>query len=107
MSWVILILSGVLEAVWATALGKSEGFTKLWPTVVFGVTLVASMGGLAWAMREISTGTAYAVWVGIGASLTVAWAMISGDENFSIVKMLLILGLVGCIVGLKLVGGDH
>ena len=67
MSWVILIVSGVLEAVWATALGKSEGFTKLWPTVVFGVTLVASMGGLAWAMRDISTGTAYAVWVGIGA----------------------------------------
>jgi quaternary ammonium compound-resistance protein SugE len=107
MSWVILIISGVLEAVWATALGKSEGFTKLWPTVVFGVTLIASMGGLAWAMREISTGTAYAVWVGIGASLTVAWAMISGDEDFSIVKMLLILGLVGCVVGLKLVGGDH
>jgi len=107
MSWVILIISGVLEAVWATALGRSEGFTKLWPTVVFGVTLIASMGGLAWAMREISTGTAYAVWVGIGASLTVAWAMISGDEDFSIVKMLLILGLVGCVVGLKLVGDHH
>lgn len=104
MSWVILVLSGVLEAVWATALGKSEGFTKLWPSVVFGVTLIASMGGLAWAMREISTGTAYAVWVGIGASLTVAWAMISGDESFSWVRMLLILGLVGCVVGLKLVG---
>jgi len=107
MSWVILIISGVLEAVWATALGRSEGFTKLWPTVVFGVTLIASMGGLAWAMRESSTGTAYAVWVGIGASLTVAWAMISGDEDFSIVKMLLILGLVGCVVGLKLVGDHH
>lgn len=106
MSWVILILSGVLEAVWATALGKSEGFTKLWPTVVFGVTLLLSMGGLALAMREISTGTAYAVWVGIGASLTVAYAMITGDEAFSIVKTLLILGLVGCIVGLKLVGHE-
>jgi len=106
MSWIILILSGVLEAVWATALGKSEGFTKLWPTVVFGVTLVASMGGLAWAMREISTGTAYAVWVGIGASLTVAYAMITGDEEFSIIKMLLILGLVGCVVGLKMVGHE-
>ena len=104
MSWVILIVSGVLEAVWATALGKSEGFSKLWPTVVFGVALVASMGGLAWAMRDISTGTAYAVWVGIGASLTVAYAMITGDEQVSIVKMLLILGLVGCVVGLKLVG---
>ena len=107
MSWVVLILSGVLEAVWATALGKSEGFTKLWPTVVFGVALAASMGGLAWALRDISTGTAYAVWVGIGASLTVAWAMVTGDEQFSFVKMLLILGLVGCVVGLKLVGGEH
>jgi len=104
MSWVILIVSGILEAVWATALGKSEGFTKLVPTIVFGVGLIASMGGLAWAMRDISTGTAYAVWVGIGASLTVAYAMITGDEQFSIVKMLLILGLVGCVVGLKLVG---
>lgn len=105
MSWVILIVSGVLEAVWATALGKSEGFTKLWPSVVFGVALVLSMGGLAWAMRDISTGTAYAVWVGIGASLTVAYAMITGAEPFSVLKLLLILGLVGCIVGLKLVGG--
>ena len=67
MSWVVLIVSGILEAVWATALGKSEGFTKLWPTVVFGVSLLLSMGGLAWAMRDISTGTAYAVWVGIGS----------------------------------------
>ena len=106
MSWVILIVSGILEAVWATALGRSEGFTKLWPTVVFGVGLLASMGGLAWAMRDIPTGTAYAVWVGIGASLTVAYAMITGAEPFSIVKTLLILGLVGCVVGLKLVG-DH
>jgi quaternary ammonium compound-resistance protein SugE len=106
VSWVILVLSGVLEAVWATALGKSEGFTKLWPTVVFGVTLLASMGGLAYAMREISTGTAYAVWVGIGASLTVLYAMITGDESFSFIKMLLILGLVGCVVGLKLVGHE-
>ncbi|WP_431802442.1 DMT family transporter [Microbacterium sp. bgisy203] len=106
MSWVVLVLSGLLEAVWATALGKSEGFTKLGPSIVFAVALIASMGGLAWAMRDISTGTAYAVWVGIGASLTVAWAMISGAEPFSIVKTLLILGLLGCIVGLKLVG-DH
>ncbi|MEV4687742.1 DMT family transporter [Microbacterium sp. LWH3-1.2] len=106
MAWVILIVSGILEAVWATALGKTEGFTKLWPSVIFGAALVASMGGLAWAMRDISTGTAYAVWVGIGASLTVAYAMITGDEAVSLVKMLLILGLVGCVVGLKLVGHE-
>ena len=103
MSWIVLILSGVLEAVWATALGKSAGFTRLVPTVVFVVGLLASMGGLAYAMRDISTGTAYAVWVGIGAALTVLYAMVFGGDGFSIVKLLLILGLVGCVVGLKLV----
>lgn len=103
MSWIVLILSGVLEAVWATALGKSAGFTRLWPTVVFAAGLLASMGGLAYAMREISTGTAYAVWVGIGAALTVLYAMVFGGDGFSIVKLLLILGLVACVIGLKLV----
>jgi quaternary ammonium compound-resistance protein SugE len=105
MSWIVLILSGVLEAVWATALGKTAGFTRLWPTVIFAAGLLASMGGLAYAMREISTGTAYAVWVGIGAALTVLYAAVFGGEGFSLVKVLLILGLVGCVVGLKLV--DH
>lgn len=107
MSWIILILSGVLEAVWATALGRSEGFTKLWPTVIFGAALVVSMGGLAFAMRDIPTGTAYAVWVGIGAALTVVVAMITGAEAISVVKVLLVLGLVGCVIGLKLVGDTH
>ncbi|WP_395639363.1 DMT family transporter [Pseudolysinimonas sp.] len=103
MSWIILIVSGILEAVWATALGKSAGFTKLGPTIVFGVGLVLSMGGLALAMRDIPTGTAYAVWVGIGAALTVVVAMVSGAEAVSVVKVLLILGLVACVVGLKVV----
>ena len=103
MSWIVLVLSGVLEAVWATALGKSEGFTRLWPTVVFVGALLASMAGLAFAMREISTGTAYAVWVGIGAALTVLYAMVFGGDGFSLVKALLIVGLVGCVIGLKLV----
>jgi quaternary ammonium compound-resistance protein SugE len=107
MSWIILIASGVLEAVWATALGKSEGFTKLVPSIVFGVGLLASMGGLAIAMRGIPIGTAYAVWVGIGAALTVGYAMVTGAESVSIVKVLLILGLVGCVVGLKIVGDSH
>ncbi|GAB3580552.1 multidrug efflux SMR transporter [Leifsonia lichenia] len=102
MSWIVLIISGVLEAVWATALGLSSGFTKLWPSVIFGVALIASMGGLAFAMRDISTGTAYAVWVGIGAALTVLYAMLFGGEGFSLVRVLLILGLVACIIGLKL-----
>jgi quaternary ammonium compound-resistance protein SugE len=103
MSWIVLIVSGVLEAVWATALGKSEGFTKLWPSVIFGGALVLSMAGLAWAMREIPIGTAYAVWVGIGAALTVTWSMVAGDTSVSWLKIALLLGLIGCIVGLKLV----
>lgn len=61
MAWLILIVSGIFEAVWATALGKSEGFTRLWPTVVFGTALVLSMAGLAFAMRDLPTGTAYVV----------------------------------------------
>ena len=107
MSWIVLIVSGVLEAVWATALGKSDGFTKLWPSVVFAGALLLSMGGLAIAMRDISTGTAYAVWVGIGAALTVLYAMVFGAEPASLAKVLLIIALVGCVVGLKLVDGGH
>lgn len=101
MAWIILVISGVLEAVWATALGKSDGFSRLAPTAVFGVALAASMVGLAYAMRTLPIGTAYAVWVGIGASLTVAYAMVTGSESASVVKVLLILGIVGCVVGLK------
>ena len=103
MSWIVLILSGGAEAVWATALGRSDGLSRLVPSIVFLVALLVSMSGLAWAMKEIPTGTAYAVWVGIGASLTVLWAMLTGAEPTSLVKILLILGLVGCVVGLKLV----
>lgn len=104
MSWLVLVLSGVLEAVWATALGRSEGLTRVGPTVVFAVALVLSMGGLAYAMRELPTGTAYAVWVGVGAALTVAYAMATGAEPVSLVRILLLLGIVACVVGLKLVG---
>ena len=102
-AWIILIISGVLEAVWATALGKSEGFTKLWPSVIFVVASLVSFVGLAFAMRDIPTGTAYAVWVAIGASLTVIYAMITGSEPASLIKILLLLGIVGCVIGLKLV----
>ncbi len=102
MSWIVLIVSGVLEAVWATALGRSDGFTRLVPSAVFAAALLLSMGGLAFAMRTLPIGTSYAVWVGVGAALTVAWAMWTGEEQVSLVKVLLIVGLVGCVVGLKL-----
>ena len=102
MYWLVLILSGVLEAVWATALGRSEGFTRWAPTAVFAVALAASMAGLAYAMRGLPIGTAYAVWVGIGAALTAGWAMWSGQEATSVVRVLLLMGIVGCVIGLKL-----
>jgi quaternary ammonium compound-resistance protein SugE len=102
MAWVVLILSGVLEAVWATALGRSDGFSRIVPSVVFVVALVLSMGGLAVAMRSIPIGTAYAVWVGIGAVLTVVIAMLAGDEPVSLTRLLLLGGVVGCVAGLKL-----
>ena len=65
MAWFILIFSGAVEAVWAAALDKSAGFTRLWPSLIFLVACAISMGGLAWAMRSIPVGTAYAVWAGV------------------------------------------
>ncbi|SDF49723.1 quaternary ammonium compound-resistance protein SugE [Blastococcus aurantiacus] len=103
MAWAVLVVSGMLEAVWATALGRSAGFTRLVPSIVFAVAVVLSMVGLAYAMRDLPVGTAYAVWVGIGASLTVVYAMATGTEPVSLAKILLIMGLIGCVVGLKLV----
>jgi quaternary ammonium compound-resistance protein SugE len=103
MAWLVLVVSGVLEAVWATALGRSEGMSRLAPSVLFGVALLASMAGLAIAMRDLPVGTCYAVWVGIGAALTVGYAMLTGTESASLAKVLLILGIVVCVVGLKLV----
>jgi quaternary ammonium compound-resistance protein SugE len=102
VSWFVLVLSGVLEAVWATALGRTEGFTRPAPTVVFVLGLVTSMLGLAYAMRSLPVGTAYAVWVGIGAALTAGYAMASGEEPLSALRVLLVLGIVACVVGLKL-----
>ena len=101
MHWLILIISGLFEAVWATALGKSEGLTRLTPTLVFIGGLVLSMVGLAYAMRELPTGTAYAVWVGIGATATVLYAMATGTEPVSLLKVLFLLMIVAGIVGLK------
>jgi quaternary ammonium compound-resistance protein SugE len=102
MAWIILIASGVLEAVWAAALHESDGFTKLGPTAVFAVALALSMAGLAFAMRSIPLGTAYAIWVGIGAVLTVTYAMTTGAETVSLAKVALLAGIVGCVVALKL-----
>ncbi|MHA7179225.1 DMT family transporter [Arthrobacter sp. MDB2-24] len=103
MAWIVLVVSGVLEAVWATALGRSDGFSKPAPTLVFAVAIIASMAGLAYAMRTLPIGTAYAVWVGIGAALTVLYAMATGGEPASLLKVVFLLMIVGGVIGLKLV----
>ncbi len=102
MAWVVLLVSAVLEAVWATALGQSQGFTQATAVVVFAVALVASLGGLGWAVREIPIGTAYAVWTGLGAALTVGYAVLSGAESASVWKVVFLSGIVACVAGLKL-----
>lgn len=101
MSWFVLVISGVLEAVWAAALDKSQGFSRPIPSAVFAIALVLSMGGLGYAMRELPLGTSYAVWVGIGAVLTVAYSMATGAESVSVAKLLLLVGIIACVVGLK------
>jgi quaternary ammonium compound-resistance protein SugE len=103
MPWIVLLASAVLEAVWATALGRSEGFTQPVPTVVFAIALAGSMLGLARATRTIPIGTAYAVWVGVGAALTVTIAIASGDEALSPWKLVFLGGIVAAVIGLKLV----
>ncbi|MBR8743945.1 multidrug efflux SMR transporter [Nocardiopsis sp. MG754419] len=103
MAWFVLVVSGVLEAVWATALGASQGFSRWRPTLLFFVALIASMAGLAWAMTSLPTGTAYAVWVGIGATLTVLWGFVTGKDRATWGKSLLLVLLIGSIVGLKAV----
>lgn len=70
-SWGVLVVSAVFEAVWATALGEVQGFSNVWATIVFVAALTLSMAGLGQALREIPPGTAYAVWTGLGAGLTV------------------------------------
>ncbi|WJY00641.1 DMT family transporter [Curtobacterium sp. SP.BCp] len=103
MTWIVLVLSGVLEAVWATALSASDGFKKIVPTIVFVAGMALSMLGLAYAMTAIPVGTAYAVWVGIGASLTVVVAVLRRQEAASFARLALVFGLVACVVGLKVV----
>ena len=103
MSWFVLVLSGVLEAVWATALGRSEGLSRIVPSIVFFVALAFSMAGLGYAMRSLPVGTAYAVWVGIGAVLTVVLAVGRRQERLSVARAALLVVLIGCVVGLKAV----
>ena len=103
MAWIVLIASGCMECVWATALDKSEGFTHPLPTVIFIAACILSMLGLGYALKTLPVGTSCAGWAAPGAARTMACGMIEGSETVSLVKVVLIIGLIGCLAGLKLV----
>ncbi|MEV0393316.1 DMT family transporter [Polymorphospora rubra] len=101
MAWLLLVISGVLETVWAIALGRSAGFTRPVPSLVFAVALVLSMAGLALALRDIPIGTGYAVWVGIGAVGTATVGMVALGEPVTVARITCLLLVVAGVVGLK------
>ncbi|MGV9774791.1 DMT family transporter [Streptosporangium sp. NPDC003464] len=101
MAWLILVVSGAMETAWAVALERSDGFSRPLPTVIFVVTLVLSMAGLGYALKYIPVGTAYAVWVGIGAVGTALVGMLWLDEPSSAARIACLLLVVAGIVGLK------
>ena len=103
MDWAVLVFSGLMESVWAIALDKSDGFSNALPTIVFVVAIVLSMVGLGYAVKTLPIGVAYAVWTGIGVIATATFSMATGAEPASLVKILLLIGLVGCIAGLRVV----
>ena len=103
MSWFILIGAGLLEIAWAVGLKYTDGLTKFWPTVATGVALVASVGLLAVAVRDLPLGTAYAVWTGIGTVGTVIVGILLLGESTAAMRLVCLAAIVAGIVGLKLV----
>jgi quaternary ammonium compound-resistance protein SugE len=102
MAWLLLVVAGLLEVGWAIGLKYTEGFTRLWPTVGTVAAMVASIGLLGVAMKTLPVGTAYAVWVGIGAVGTAALGIVLLGEVASVGRLVSLGLIVAGIVGLKL-----
>lgn len=102
MAWIFLFTAGVFEIAWAVALKYSEGFTRLWPSIIFGVTAWISFACLSQAIRVLPMGTAYAVWTGIGAVGIAIAGIIWFGESGSLLRIGCIALIVTGIVGLKL-----
>jgi len=102
MNWIILIVAGLFETAWALGLKFSDGFTKLWPSVFTAVAMIISVLLLGYAMKSLPVGTAYAVWVGIGAVGTVILGIVLLDDPVSAARLLSIGLIVVGIIGLKL-----
>ena len=102
MAWFVLILSGILETVWASALAESRGFTRFTPSVVFLAAAAASMVGLAYALGRIPVGTGHAVWVGIGAVGTAVYGIAVLGDPVTLLRIGSLVLIVAGVVGLKL-----
>ncbi|EMF0718206.1 quaternary ammonium compound efflux SMR transporter SugE [Citrobacter sp. Marseille-Q6884] len=102
MSWIVLLIAGLLEVVWAIGLKYTHGFTRLMPSIITVVAMVASVAMLSWSMKSLPVGTAYAVWTGIGAVGAAITGIVLLGESASPARLLSLGLIVAGIIGLKL-----
>jgi len=107
MAWIILFVAGLFEIGWAVGLKFTQGFTRPVPTVLTGVSLVASMGLLGWAVKSLPLGTAYAVWTGVGAVGTAIVGILLFKEPATAGRLACLALIVSGILGLKLFTPAH
>lgn len=107
MAWIALAIAGAFEIIWAVALKYSENFTRLWPSVIFGVAAWLSFAFLSYSLKTLPLGTAYAVWTGAGAVGIAIVGMIWFDEPVETIRLFCIALIIGGIVGLKLTGSPQ
>lgn len=102
MAWTILIIAGLFEVCWAIGLKYTEGFTRLWPSVWTVLSMIVSLWLLGVAMKSLPVGSAYAMWVGVGAVGTAIFGIILLGESASVLRLISLGLIVAGIVGLKL-----
>ena len=102
MAWIVLVLAGIFEVGWAIGLKYTEGFTRFWPTVATAVAMMISLGLLGVAMKSLPVGTAYAVWVGVGAVGTAIVGVVLLGEPANAGRVISLTFIVAGIIGLKL-----
>ncbi len=102
MNWTLLLLAGLFEVAWAIGLKTTDGFTRFWPTVGTAAAMVVSLGLLGVAMKSLPVGTAYAVWVGVGAVGTAVVGILWFGEAAGAGRLLSLGLIVAGVIGLKL-----
>ena len=102
MPWILLVLAGLFEVGWAIGLKYTDGFTKLWPTVGTVAAMAISLGLLGIAMKSLPVGTAYAIWVGVGAVGTVILGIVLFQEPTNALRLISVGLIIAGLVGLKL-----